>query len=217
MNHPGSVSILRLELSELLDRLGSSDPSPGGGAAAALVGALGAALVQMTASLTIGRPRFAEVQAQAAEIIERAGALRARLAALADADASAYAQVSGAYRMPRDDDAQKAARSAAIQAALQSAARVPLDTAHACAEVLQLAEEAVPLLNAMVISDVVVGALLAESGLESAAVNVEINLRSMKDSAAVERLSNELRGIRSGAGERARRVEAIGRSRFPGA
>ncbi|MBV9546677.1 MAG: cyclodeaminase/cyclohydrolase family protein, partial [Chloroflexi bacterium] len=112
---------------------------------------------------------------------------------------------------------QKAARSAAIQDALQIAARVPLDTARACAEVLALAEEAVPLLNAMVISDVVVGALLAESGLESAAVNVEINLRSMKDSATVEQLTNELQEVRSGAGERARRVEAIGRSRFAGA
>lgn len=215
LNHSVSPSLLELSAGELLERLGSPEPSPGGGAAAALTGALGAALVQMTANLTIGRPRLADVQPQAQAIATRAGELRARLADLGDADAAAYEQVSRAYKLPREDDAQKAARGAAIQSALQAAAGVPLETAQVCADVLRLAEEAVPLLNAAVISDVVVGALLAEAALESAAVNVEINLATMTDAATVAELSAELARVREGAAARAQRVASVGRARFP--
>jgi formiminotetrahydrofolate cyclodeaminase len=214
LNHPDSHSILSLSVGELLERLGSSDPAPGGGAAAAMAAALGAALVQMTANLTIGRPRLADVEDHARSIATRAGELRQRLAELADADAAAFMHVSAAYRLPRGDDAQKAARSAAIQAALQVAARVPLDTARACADALEVAEEAAPILNSAVISDVLVGALLARAGLESAALNVEVNLAAMTDANAVARLSEELQRARSGAAERVARVLDAGQSRL---
>lgn len=215
MNHSASVSILDLSVGELLERLGSAEPTPGGGAAAALVGALGAALVQMTANLTLGRPRLADVQAQAHDIATRAGELRARLARLGDADAAAFTEVTAAYRLPRADDAQKAARAEAIQAALRAAARVPLETAAVCAEVLRTAEEAAPLLNPAVISDVVVGALLAQAALASAAVNVEINLASLDDPSAALRLERELGEVQAGVTERTQRVVETGRSRFP--
>src|SRR5437588_8506361 len=117
LNHPAdaSNSIFDLSLGEFLDRLGSADPTPGGGAAAAVVGALGAALIEMTANLTIGKPRLADVQVQAREIERRAAQLRQELGALADADAAAFNQVSAAYKLPRGDDAAKAARSKAIE------------------------------------------------------------------------------------------------------
>ena len=216
MNHSPSESILSLAVGELLERLGSPAPAPGGGAAAALAGALGAALVQMTANLTLGRPRFAHVEAEAQSIAERAGQLRARLASLGDADADAYAAVAAAYALPRADEAQKAARAAAIQRALRGAARVPLETAEVCAAVLRLAEEAAPLLNPSVISDVVVGAQLAAAGLEAAAINVEINLASLTDTDLASRLSAELAAAQAGAAERRQRVIDVGRSRFPG-
>jgi formiminotetrahydrofolate cyclodeaminase len=215
LNHSASASILDLSLGALLERLGSSDPAPGGGAAAALAGALGAALVQMTANLTLGRPRLADVQDQARSIAERAGSLRERLARLADADAEAYARVSAAYKLPRDDEAQKAERSRAIQSALLSAARVPLETAQVAADVLLVAEEAAPILNQSVISDVVVGALLAQAALASAAVNVKINLAAMADPVETARLSTELERAQAGATERLQRVLEVGRSRFP--
>jgi methenyltetrahydrofolate cyclohydrolase len=215
LNHSDGASILEVRVGELLERLGSSEPAPGGGAAAALTGALGAALVQMTANLTIGRPKLAAVEDQARGIETAAGALRGRLAQLGDADAAAFEQVSAAYRLPRDGDADKAARSSAIQAALQVAASVPLDTARACASVLELAEAAAPILNSAVISDVMVGALLAQAALESAAVNVEINLAGMTDASSAQRLADELDRARDGAGERVGRVLDIGRSRFP--
>ena len=215
LNHSNdSRSILNLTVSELLERLGSSDPAPGGGAAAAVVGALGAACVQMTANLSIGRPKLAGVEEQARSIATRAGELRQRLALLGDADTEAFEKVSAAYKLPRDDDAHKAARSAAIQAALQAAARVPLETARACADVLELAEEAAPILNAAVVSDVLVGALLAQAALESAALNVEVNLAAMTDQSAVERFSRDLEQARAGASERVKRVLEAGRSRL---
>ena len=216
MNHPGSSSILAWSAGELLERLGSSEPTPGGGAAAAVAGALGAALVQMTANLTVGRRRFAEIEDQARRIAQRAATLRQRLALLADADAQAFERVSAAYKLPRADDVQKNARLEAIQLALVSAAEVPLETARLCAEVLAVADEAAPILNPAVISDVMVGGLLAEAALRSAAVNVEINLASMTSTVAIERLSRELDNARSGIDERLARILATGRSRFPG-
>jgi formiminotetrahydrofolate cyclodeaminase len=215
LNHSPSPSILDLTLGELLERLGSSDPAPGGGAAAALAGALGAALVQMTANLTIGRPRLADVQDQARNIADTAGDLRQRLAALCDADAAAFDRITAAYKLPRADDMEKAARSEAIQTALQGAASVPLDTMRLCVEVLELAEKAAPLLNPAVISDVVVGAQLAQAAQDSAAVNVEINLASMTDSSAVERLSRDLDLARAAAAGRLARIVEAGTSRFP--
>ena len=215
LNHPGSGSILDWSVGDLLQRLGSSEPAPGGGAAAALAGALGAALVQMTASLTLGRPRFAAVEDQAQRIAQRTAELRQRLARLCDADADAFQKVSSAYRLPRADDAQKAVRSEAIQSALRLAAEVPLETARICGEVLEVAEEAAPVLNPAVISDVLVGALLAQAALRGAAINVEINLASMTDAAAVARYSNELDGLSSGVDERVERILQAGRARFP--
>jgi formiminotetrahydrofolate cyclodeaminase len=216
LNHSDSSSIFDLTLGEFLERLGSSDPTPGGGAAAAVVGAVGAALVEMTANLTIGRPRLADVQDQAQRIEQRASKLRARLEQLGDADAEAFDRVTSAYKLPRADDSQKAARSEAIQAALRVAADVPLETARISAEVVELAEEAAPVLNAAVISDVLVGALLAQAALNSAALNVEINLGSMSDQATIQRYAGRLDAAREGVDARVERVVAAGRSRFPG-
>jgi formiminotetrahydrofolate cyclodeaminase len=216
LNHSQPASILDLSVSDFLARLGSAEPVPGGGAAAALSGAIGAALVEMTANLTLGRPKLADVQDQARQVETRAAELRQRLADLAKADALAYARVRAAYQLPRDSDALRAERTAAIQTALAEVARVPLTTAQRCAELLELADAAAPTLNAAVISDVLVGALLAEAALESAAVNVEVNLATMTDRATVERLEAELRQARAGARDRLARILATGRSRFPG-
>jgi formiminotetrahydrofolate cyclodeaminase len=215
LNHPGSGSLLDLTLGELLDRLGSSDPTPGGGAAAALVGALGAALIEMTANLTIGKPRFAEVEDLARQIERRASELRRELARLGDADADAFERVSAAYKLPHADDAQTAHRSAAIQQALHVAADVPLQTARLSAEVIALGEQAAPLLNPSVISDVMVGTILARAALDGAAVNVDINVAAMADAAASERLETDLSQIRSNVDERVRKTLEAGQSRFP--
>ena len=198
-----------------MQRLGSAEPTPGGGAAAAVVGALGAALVEMTANLTIGKPRLADVQAQATSIQQHASELRRTLERLGDADAEAFEHVGAAYKLPRGDDAQKAERAQAIQASLRLAADVPLETARAAAEVVAVAEAAAPILNPAVISDVLVGALLAQAAVNSAALNVEINLASMTDPSTRERYSSELARARAGIDAGVERILQAGRSRFP--
>ncbi len=168
----------------------------------------------MTANLTVGRPRFADVEMAARAIEQHAAELRRKLGELADADAEAFDGVSAAYKMPRAGEAEKAARAQAIQAALRVAATVPLDTARLAAQVIEVAEEAAPILNRAVISDVLVGAELAQAALRGAALNVEINLASMTDSEAVERFSSDLARARDGVEERLERILAAGRSRF---
>jgi formiminotetrahydrofolate cyclodeaminase len=169
----------------------------------------------MTANLTLGRPRLADVQEQARAIEAHAADLRTRLQGLADADAEAYAAVSAAYRLARETDEQRQARTAAIQSALAQAASVPLQVASACAEVLEVCQTAAPLLNASVISDVMVGALVAHAGLEAAAVNVEVNLASMTDAPSVARLSGQLAEARAGAPEVLAGALAVASSRIP--
>src|SRR5438067_1841458 len=100
LNHSGSRSILDLSVREFLEVLGSAEPAPGGGAAAALAGALSAALVEMTAHLTLGRQRYADVQEQAQTIADQCGRLRQTFQRLCDADTAAFASVSKAYTMP---------------------------------------------------------------------------------------------------------------------
>ncbi len=168
-------------LDNFIDRLASSDPTPGGGSAAAMVGASGAALVAMVARLTVGRKRYADVEPQIQEILQHAETLRARLTALVHEDAEAYGQVSAAYRLPKATAEEQTVRAAAIQAGMQAASLTPLETAQACAQVIALAEQIVTHGNVNARTDGGVGALLAHAGLQAAVWNVEINLSSIDD------------------------------------
>lgn len=168
-------------LDNFIDRLASGDPTPGGGSAAAMAGAAGAALVAMVARLTIGRKRYAEVEPQMEAVLQRAEVLRTRLTALVQEDADAYNQVSEAYKLPKSSDQEQAGRATAIQAAMQAASLTPLETAQACAEVIALAEQVVAQGNVNARTDGGVGALLANAGLQGAALNVEVNLESIDD------------------------------------
>jgi formiminotetrahydrofolate cyclodeaminase len=175
-----------------LEALASAAPAPGGGAAAALNVAVGAALIEMVCNLTIGKPRYAEHEATMKGALARAGEVRAKALALADEDADAFAAVSTAYKLPKDTSAEKADRTAAIQAALVGAADVPLRTAEAAGDVVRLAAEILEGSNVNVISDVAVAASSARAGLESAAVNVEINLAAMADAAQRDQVAGRL-------------------------
>jgi formiminotetrahydrofolate cyclodeaminase len=186
-------------LDDFIDRLASGDATPGGGSAAALAGAAGAALVAMVARLTIGRQRYAGVQPTMEAILERAEALRARLTDLVAEDAAAYDAVSAAYRLPKADEEERALRQAAIQAAMKTASLTPLATVEACSEVLQLAEQAVIHGNVNASTDGGVGALLAHAGLQAAAWNVEVNLPSIDDADFVAQVQADAdRGLAAG-------------------
>lgn len=170
-----------INLSTFLDDLASGEPTPGGGSAAALAGALGAALAAMVAHLTVGRKRYVDVDAQMQAVLAGAEALRGRLTSLVAEDAQAYEQVRAAYRLPKETDEQQAARQAAVQAAMRAASLTPLQTMHASLAALRLLEQAATLGNVNAATDGAVGALLAQAGLAGAALNVRVNLSGIDD------------------------------------
>ena len=174
-------SFLDKSLVQFLDELASDAPVPGGGSTAALTGALAAALVSMVGHLTVGKKRYADVEAEVKDLLGRSEALRHQLSQLLEADTQVYSTLSKAYKLPRGNDEQKAARTAAIQAALKEAEAVPMQIAEACVEVLDLCTPMAEKGNRLVVSDAGVAALLAEAGLRSAALNVLINLAYIKD------------------------------------
>ena len=178
-------------LSGFVAAVASSSPMPGGGSVAAHAGALGAALAEMVAGLTIGRKKYVAVDSEMKELAARAVTLGARLAALVKEDSDSYALVSAAYKLPKETPAQVAARDAAIQAALMKAAAVPLETARACVAVANLAAACAQRGNTNAVSDAGVAALLAEAACKGAAYNVRINVSSMSDPHAGRKLADE--------------------------
>jgi formiminotetrahydrofolate cyclodeaminase len=184
MNTLPSTSLLSdLSLKDFLASLAEDTPAPGGGAAAALAGSLGAALAGMLARFTLGRPRYVEAAERMQQRRDQADALRDRLTGLVDADARAYLAVAGAYRLPKDDESQRTARAETIQEALRGAIRVPLEVASACLAVMEMLAPMIAEGNPSARTDGLVGALLANAGLESSLRNVRANLQGMHDEA----------------------------------
>lgn len=186
------MSIKDKSIQALLEELASSTPTPGGGSAAALAGAMGAALISMVCSLTVGRKRFAEVEDELRGVLEEAQTLQRQLAGLADADSQAFDQVMAAYRLPKATDEEQAARQVAIQAAFRQATQVPLETVTACAAVIGLAGQVVSKINPNALSDAGVATLVAEAGLRGAQLNVAINLVNIHDNDFVQGAQKEL-------------------------
>jgi glutamate formiminotransferase/formiminotetrahydrofolate cyclodeaminase len=159
----------------------SSAPAPGGGSVAAHAGALGAALAQMVAGLTVGRKKYAAVDAEMRTVALDAAGLVNELSALVAKDAAAYNDVSAAYKLPAEPDDAAARRKQAVTKALLGAAEVPLETARACARVAELALVAAQKGNTNAVSDAGVAALLAEAACRGAVFNVRINISSLDD------------------------------------
>lgn len=188
-------------VTEFLDALASKEPTPGGGGGAAMSGALAAALASMVCNLTLGKEKYASVQADMQAMVAETELLRHRLTALIDADEAAYGAMSAAYRMPKDTDEQKKARSAAIQKSLMNATTPPMEIAEACVQVLKLCAPIAEKGNVSAVSDAGVAALLAEAGLRSAGLNVMINLGMIKDEKFVARNRRKLSGLLRGKGK----------------
>jgi formiminotetrahydrofolate cyclodeaminase len=191
--------IVKQPVNTFLDELASSQATPGGGSAAAVMGAMGAALVSMVCNLTIGKKNYAEVEPEMQSILKDAESLRARIAGMVAEDVEAFDQLMAAYAMPKDSDAEKADRSAAIQAGLRAATDAPLACARACAEVIALSTRVAEKGNRNVISDAGVGALAAQAALRSAALNVYINVPMIKDTAFAESRKAEVESLLSRA------------------
>jgi methenyltetrahydrofolate cyclohydrolase len=165
-----------LTVRELTERLASREPVPGGGSAAALAGALGAALVHMVVELTVGRADATDTEDGLRELALAAAEHQSELLNLSELDANAYAAVLRARRLPRDTDQQREARAVQVATAIREAARVPLKTAEIASNVLALAERAAAIGNRNAVSDAGVAASLAACAMRAAALNVKINL-----------------------------------------
>ncbi|MFF2651666.1 cyclodeaminase/cyclohydrolase family protein [Streptomyces sp. NPDC058045] len=177
------ATALRAEtLAGYLDRLAAREPAPGGGAAAALHAAQGAALISMVAHYSTG-PRYAEHAEVIAEVTGAAEELRGTALRLAEEDAGAFTAVTEAYRLPRSTAEEKAARSAAIARALAAAAAPPADVVTVALRTVALAEALLPVGNRNVITDVAAAAEAARAAATTARVNIEINLGGIKDPA----------------------------------
>jgi methenyltetrahydrofolate cyclohydrolase len=175
--------ITQSTLEKFLDELASSAPTPGGGSAAAIMGAMGAALISMVCNVTLGKKGQEAAAAEMHAVRAESEQLRARLTAMVAEDVAAFDGLMAAYRLPKTSDAEKTRRNEAIQLSLRGATETPLACARACAEVITLSQRAGEHGYAGVISDAGVGVLAANTALRSAALNVYINAPSLKDRA----------------------------------
>ncbi len=186
-------------IQQYLDELASKAPTPGGGSAAALLGAQSTALTSMVCNLTIGKAKYAEVEADMQALLSKSESLRTALTGMIQADVDVFSQLMAAYGLAKESEQEKAVRSQQIQTALREATLVPLSCAKACAEAIELSHEAADKGNLNVISDAGVAVMSAYAGLKSAALNVYINAASLKDRPFAEEKLAELAVILKGA------------------
>ncbi len=205
--------LTELTVRELVERLATRDAVPGGGSAAALAGALGAALVRMVVELTLGRAESPSAE-QVGQIGSAAAMWQSELLNLADLDANAYTAVVEARRLPRGTELESRARDVQVAAAMREATRAPIHTIRAATAVLELAERLAPIGTPHAVTDIGVGAALAATAVRGAALNVRINLPYLADDEQRSEASAILEELPAIA-ERERAVAAVVEARIP--
>lgn len=197
-----------------LDTLASKNATPGGGSAAALMGAQAAALISMVCNLTIGKPKYVEVEAEMQALLEKAERLREELTGMIKADVDVFNRLMATYGLPKETNEEKETRSAAIQGVLKDATDVPLACAKACAEVIKLSHIAAEKGSTAVISDAGVGVMSGYAALKSAALNVYINAASLKDKEFAAQKLAELEVVLDGAETACNEIYELVKSRL---
>ena len=173
------------------EQLAAKTPTPGGGGASALAGALGAALCSMVANYTVGKPKYAAVEADVKIILAEAETLRARLLELVEEDAAAFAPLSEAYAIPKDDPE----RGEVMERCLRQAAAPPMELLRASCRCLELHRELLDKGSAIILSDVGTGAILCRSALYGAWLNLKVNTKPMADRDYAEAFNAEAGGL----------------------
>lgn len=204
----------KLSLEQFLAALASDAPTPGGGTAAAVAGAMGAALAEMVAQLTLSKEKYASAHEAVRPIAEAGQLARTEFLSLAREDSEAYDRVVAARRLPKDTEAEKAARQRRIEVASRNATEVPMRTAQAAIRLLAALPELAEKGNPNAVSDVGAGALLLDACVEGALLNVGINLSGIMDATFVAEMQSET-AILQGESQRLRsKVVALVRKRF---
>jgi formiminotetrahydrofolate cyclodeaminase len=198
-----------MEFEGYLDALASAEPTPGGGSAATLVGALAAALCAMVARITLATPKLAPVHAEAAAIADDADDLRRRFVDLRPLDETAFRAVVAAQALPRSTDAEKAARREQLQRALVGAAEAPLEAARLATDAFALTARTAELHNANLMSDVDCAMHFARAAFDASAANVEVNHHYITDAATVAQQRDRLAALARAAREFESRTAAV--------
>lgn len=180
-----------MTINEFAEIVASESPVPGGGSIAALCGSLGAALAEMVANLTVGKKKYADSKEEMTDIINKASKLRDKLLNYIEEDSLAYNKVMEAYKLPKETEEEKSYRLIKIQEGLKIAASVPLKVAEISFEILPLAEAVVVRGNQNSVTDALVAAMMARTGVLSAVLNIRINLDSIKDVEFVKNLKEK--------------------------
>ena len=183
---------MTISVQDYLSQLASGEPVPGGGSAAGLTGAMGAALLCMSARFTVGREKYAAYQEQANRVLETAITALGDLQRLIEEDSSAFALYGAAMALPKSTEEEKSARRQALQSAARASALAPMAVCRQSCHLLELAATLAANCNPNLVSDVVVAAHLALAALRSAMINVRLNLRALDDADFVRPLAEEL-------------------------
>lgn len=197
-----------------LDRLASHEPTPGGGSVAALTGAMAAGLISMVCALTIGKKQFADFEEEVRAIRSRSEEMRREFQQLAQEDIDIFQRLSAAYKLPRTTEADAASRKAAIQTVTRHATEIPLRVARTAATLLPLCSTLASRCGRLVVSDVGVAAVLARSTVQSALLNVDINLTSLDDQIYVREVRVQIEDLTIGLAEETTGVIEMVRTRI---
>ena len=189
------MKLIEQKVSEFVAATASKEPTPGGGAIAALTAATGAALAEMVANLTFGKKGYEEVQSEMEELQAKAEAIRNRMLELSQADADVFNIFMNALGLPKNTDEEKATRSAAIQHAYKDAAMVPFEIGELAYQIFDLADLASRKGNQNLITDGIIAAINARAAVKAAFLNVRINLSGIKDESFVTDITTKMNAI----------------------
>jgi len=196
------VTISKPSQPDFIDQLASSDPTPGGGSAAAHTGAAAAALVTMVGRVTVGKKKYVSVERQMFTMIEQSENLRKRLTSAVEEDAASFEGYLSASRLPKNTAEEIAIRTSAIDAAIRNAATVPYKVAGLCLEVMSLAVTASQLGNINAISDAASAGFLAQAALRCAVANVKINIKSLQEPKEMNKIIVDAESLESESDKR---------------
>lgn len=205
--------LTELSCEEFSERLAARESVPGGGGAAALTGALAAALCSMAGAFTLGKERYRDVEDDVSRLMEEADAIRYRLIELVEEDAAGFVPLMSAYALPKDDPT----RADAIDRATVAAAMAPLGMVGECCRAVDLLEEMGEKCSRLLVSDVACGALLARAAIEAASVNVYVNTVSLADRDQARRIESTCDELVAEYAPRAERLASSISSRIRGA